>query len=331
LSPTLLLALLAATPLDAGALPTPSIQAAPADAPTVTVRTDKTQAHVGDAITFTITSIGPRTMPVVLPVNLELSPFSELSRNLEEKDLGDGKMSRQFNLSVAAYEPGSFEIPSVELTYFSHDGNVRSLHTQALPLVITSLLANEAEPKLKDNADSLPVVQRDYLAVYIAGGLLAAGLGAVIALVLRRRLRGRKPAAPPIPRRPAHEVAMEKLDRLGSRLAEGGDLRPFYFELSEAIREYLGGRFGFDSLEMTTEELMVAMRHVPLTSTRGVLGSEIEGWLSGCDLVKFAKVSPSPEQARGALETAILMVEATRPRPALQPPTGLPTQEAPSA
>ena len=172
MSPTLLLALLAATPLDAGALPTPSIQAAPADAPTVTVRTDKTQAHVGDAITFTITSIGPRTMPVVLPVNLELSPFSELSRNLEEKDLGDGKMSRQFNLSVAAYEPGSFEIPSVELTYFSHDGNVRSLHTQALPLVITSLLANEAEPKLKDNADSLPVVQRDYLAVYIAGYLV---------------------------------------------------------------------------------------------------------------------------------------------------------------
>ena len=112
---------------------------------------------------------------------------------------------------------------------------------------------------------------------------------------------------------------MEKLDRLGSRLAEGGDLRPFYFALSEAIREYLGGRFGFDSLEMTTEELMVAMRHVPLTSTRGVLGSEIEGWLSACDLVKFAKVSPSAEQARGALETAIRMVEATRPRPAPQP------------
>jgi hypothetical protein len=50
------------------------------------------------------------------------------------------------------------------------------------------------------------------------------------------------------------------------------------------------------------------------------MGSEIEGWLSACDLVKFAKISPSPEQARGALETAIRMVEATRPRPELQPP-----------
>jgi hypothetical protein len=112
---------------------------------------------------------------------------------------------------------------------------------------------------------------------------------------------------------------MEKLDRLGTLLAQGGDLRPFYFELSEAIREYLGGRFGFDSLEMTTEELVAIVRRVPPEETRGVLGSEIEGWLSGCDLVKFAKFSPTVEQTRGALETAIRMVEATRPRPELPP------------
>lgn len=316
MSPTLLLVLLAAAPLDAGTVPAPLVAA---DAPTVTARTEKAEAHVGDAVAFTITSIGPRAMPVVLPANLDLGPFSELSRTLEEKDLGDGKMSRAFNLRIAAYEPGSVEIPSVELTYFGQDGAVKSVRTQAIPFTITSLIANEPEPKLKDNAAPMPVVQRDYLLVYIAGGLLAAGLGAVIALLVRRRLRNRKPAPPPIPPRPAHEVAMEKLDRLGGLLAEGGDLRPFYFQLSEAIREYLGGRFGFDSLEMTTEELAVRVRRVPLESSRGVVASEIEGWLSACDLVKFAKVSPSAEQARGSLETAIRMVEATRPRQELPP------------
>lgn len=316
MSPTILLALLAAAPLDAG---TVALSAPAADAPTVTARTEKTEAHVGDAVAFTITSIGPRAMPVVLPANLDLDQFSELSRTLEEKDLGDGKMSRAFNLKIAAYEPGTFDIPSVELTYFGQDGTVKSVRTQPIPFTITSLIANEPEPKLKDNAAPMPVVQRDYLLVYIAGGLLAAAIGAIIALVVRRRLRNRKPAPPPIPPRPAHEVAMEKLDRLGALLAEGGDLRPFYFQLSEAIREYLGGRFAFDSLEMTTEELVVRVRRMPLESSRGVVASEIEGWLSACDLVKFAKVSPSAEQARGALETAIRIVEATRPRPELQP------------
>jgi hypothetical protein len=295
-----------------------------ADAPTVAVRTDKAQAHVGDAIMFSITSVGPRTMPVVLPANLDLGPFSELSRSLEEKDLGDGKMRREFDLRIAAYEPGDFEIPSVELTYFGQDGNVKSVRTQALPLAITSLLANEPEPKLKDNAESVPVVERNVLFLYVAGGVVAAGLGAVIALLVRRYLRRRRPAAPPPPPRPAHEVAMEKLDRLGMLLAEGGDLRPFYFQLSETIREYLGGRFGFDSLEMTTEELMAAMRRVPREETRSVLDSEIEGWLSSCDLVKFAKVAPSIEQARGSLETAIRMVAATRPRPEIVEPLAAP-------
>ena len=319
MSSTLFLALLAAAPLDGGSF----VQVASADAPTVAVRTDKTEAHVGDAVAFSITSVGPRTMPVVLPANVELGQFSELSRTLEEKDLGDGKMRREFNLRIAAYEPGTFEIPSVELTYFGQDGSVRSVHTQAIPFTITSLLANEPEPKLKENAESLPVRQRDYLLIYIAAGVAAAAMGAVIALLVRRRLRARKPAAPVVPKRPAHEVAMEKLDRLGGLLATGGDLRVFYFDLSEAIREYLGGRFGFESLEMTTEELVAAMDRVPLESSRGVVSSEIEGWLSSCDLVKFAKVFPSAEQARGALETAIRLVAATRPIVVAAPPAAV--------
>jgi hypothetical protein len=153
--------------------------------------------HVGDRIAFTITAVGPRAMPVVLPANLELGHFSELGRTLEETDLGDGKMRRQFSLGVAAYEPGSFELPPVELTYFGPDGSVKSVRTQAVPITIKSLIANESEPKLKENADSVPVIQKDYLLLYIAGGLAAAGLGALLALWIRRRLRARRPQAPP--------------------------------------------------------------------------------------------------------------------------------------
>ncbi len=318
MSSVLLLGLLAATGIDAGTQP--AAPAPAADAPTVTARTDKSRGHVGDAIAFTITSIGPHDMPVVLPANLDLGPFTELSRKLVEKDLGDGKMRREFDLSIAAYKPGSYEIPSVELTYFGKDGAVKSVRTNPVPFTITSLLANEPTPKLKANAGPVPVRQRNDLLLYIAGGVLAAGLGALIALLVRRRLRGRKPAAPATPPRPAHEVAMEKLDRLGTLLAEGGDLRPFYFQLSETIREYLGGRFGFDSLELTTEELVATLRRVPLPEARGVVTSEVEGWLSACDLVKFAKVSPTTEQARGSLETALRLVAATRPQPQMPAP-----------
>jgi hypothetical protein len=312
--------LLAAVPPDAGghADAQPSALAAPAraDAPTVTARVDKTEAHVGDALHLSITAVGPITTPVILPENVDLSPFSELDRRLEEKDLGDGKMRREFVLTVAAYEPGAREIPAVEVTYFGKGGEILSARTQAIPVTITSLIANEPEPKLKENAGPVPVIQRDYLYAYIAGGLAAAGLGAALALFIRRRLRARSAHRPAPPPRPAHEVALERLDRLGARLGTSDDLRPFIFELSEIIREYLGARFAFDSLELTTEELVLRLRRrVPIQEMRGFVLGEVEGWLAGCDLVKFAKVSPSMAEARGALETGIRIVESTRPRP----------------
>jgi hypothetical protein len=220
----------------------------------------------------------------------------------------------------------------VEVTYFGKGGEVLSARTQPIPVTITSLIANEPEPKLKENAGPVPVIQRDYLYAYIAGGLLAAGLGAALALFIRRRLRARAAHRPAPPPRPAHEVALERLDRLGARLGTSDDLRPFIFELSEIIREYLGARFAFDSLELTTEELVLRLRRrVPIQEMRGFVLGEVEGWLAGCDLVKFAKVSPSMAEARGALETGIRIVESSRPRP--EPPIPAPgaTSPAPEA
>jgi hypothetical protein len=333
-----LVGLLAAMPTDArgqaDARPSALSAPAPADAPTVTARVDKVEARVGDALHLSITAVSPITTPVILPENIDLSPFSELERRLEEKDLGDGKMRREFVLTVAAYQPGALEIPAVEVTYFGKGGEVSSARTPPIPVTIVSLIANEPEPKLKENAGPVPVIQRDYLYAYIAGSLATAGLGAALALFIRRRLRARAAHRPAPPPRPAHEVALERLDRLGASLASSEDLRPFTFELSEIIRAYLGARFAFDSLELTTEELVLRLRRRgPMKEMRGFVLGEVEGWLAGCDLVKFAKVSPSMAEARGALETGIRIVESSRPRP--EPPVTIPgadgttPQEAP--
>jgi hypothetical protein len=289
---------------------------------TVAGRTDRTEARVGDVITLIVTAVGPRGTPVNPPRSIELAPFAELdeqNRPVEERDLGDGKMRREFRFFVAAYEPGDLTLPGVEMVYFGRQGEVLTTRTQPIEVRITSLIANEPEPALKDNAPPVRVLQQDLLLVYIAAGLAAAGLGALVTVLVRRRLRARASLRPEPPPRPAHEVALERLDRLGaSGFAEDADHRPFYFSLSEVIRDYLGARFGFDSLEMTTEELIEELRR---RAPRELVLGEVEGWLTGCDLVKFAKISPTATEARGALETAIRIVESTRPRP--QPQVGV--------
>jgi hypothetical protein len=301
---------------DAAAQAPAGVQAPAADAPTVAARVDRSEVHVGDIIQLTVVSVGPRETPVNLPRSLELAPFAELdeqNRKVEERDLGDGKMRREFTLYIAGYEPGEVTLPGLEVTYLGKRGEVLSTRTESIPIKIASLIANEPEPALKDNAPPVRVLERDLLLVYIGGAIAAAALGGLLATAVRRRMRARASLRPPPPPRPPHDIALERLDRLGAAgFGDGIDHRPFYFLLSEVIREYLGARFGFDSLELTTAELMDELRR---RAARELVMGEIEGWLSGCDLVKFAKVSPTATEARGALEMAIRIVESTRPRP----------------
>jgi hypothetical protein len=283
----------------------------------VAARLDRAVAHVGDPVTLTITAVAKRGVPVNLPNVLEIDPFSVLDRSETETDLGDGRVRREFNVKIAAYEPGPQTVPAVEVTYLGSGGDVRQTRTQPIELKIASLIANEPEPALKDNAPPVAVMKQDLRLVYVAGGLLAALLGALITWLVVRRLRQRVVVRPGPPARPAHEIALERLDRLGSYgFLENADNRPFYFAVSEIIRDYLGGRFGFDSLELTTDELMAELQR---RAGRELVLAEIGRWLSSCDLVKFAKVSPSATEARGTLELAIRIVESTRPHPAPGP------------
>jgi hypothetical protein len=293
----------------------------PADAPTATARLDRNEGRIGDRIALTVTTIAPTGVPTNLPTELDLGPFEVVSGDpvVEEKDLGDGRRSRSFRLDIAAYETGELSVPPIAVTYIGKDGRVLSRPTEPVPIKIASLIANEPDPQLKDAAPPVAVLEEDLTIVYIAGSVLMLLLGGVLAIWLRRRIRERAARRPAPPPRPAHEIALEKLDLLAQAgIGEQTDLRQLYFELSDIVREYLGARFGLLALEMTTEELVDELRR---GTARGLVPGEIGGWLGACDLVKFAKWMPSPAEGRGALETAIRIVESTRPRPEPQSPT----------
>ena len=322
-----LLALCLAAPARAAIVdaPPPDAGVVDRDAPTVAARLQAGDTiHVGDAVTLVVTAISRRNVPVNLPGALDLGAFTVLDHKESEQDLGDGRVRHEFSLTVAAYEPGEKEIPAIEVTYLGKVGDVRTARTMPVPVKVTSLIANEPEPALKEATAPVVVMEDNRLLIYLGAGLLAAALGALITWLVVRRLRARIAARPGPPPRPAHEIALEKLDRLGQYgFLEDADNRPFYFAVSEVIREYLGARFGFDSLELTTDELIDELKRSARREL-GIIEGEITGWLAACDLVKFAKISPSAAEARGTLETALRIVTSTRPRPEVPPEAAAP-------
>ena len=95
--------------------------------------------------------------------------------------------------------------------------------------------------------------------------------------------------------------------------------------MNDAVREYLGARFGFDGLESTTDETLTSLRRVPRFD---LPIPEIAAFLQECDLVKFADVTPTLEECERALAHAERMVRVTTPLARRGEPLPAPGPEA---
>lgn len=125
------------------------------------------------------------------------------------------------------------------------------------------------------------------------------------------------PSHPPLPPRPAYDVAIEKLLAIkAADLPAAGLFEEFYVRVSEAVREYLGRRYNLSltdkaGLELTTWELLALLHNIHWP--RGLSRPEVEDLLVACDMVKFARYSPDNAEAEDLLTRAFRIVELTRP------------------
>jgi hypothetical protein len=120
-------------------------------------------------------------------------------------------------------------------------------------------------------------------------------------------------------------VALERLDEARhAGLLETQRFGDFFDRVNDAVREYLGHRFGFDGLESTTDETLASLRRVPHFE---IPMPEIAGFLQQCDLVKFADVTPTLTECEQSLAQAERVVRSTMP---VRAPAYAPGQEVPS-
>jgi len=219
----------------------------------------------------------------------------------------------RIELSLMAFEAGEHEIPPFEIMVVLTDGRTGSVRTNAHQVRVTDPLANEPDPQVRSDHSPLDVLTTDRRALWAFGilvGLLAAALlGLAIERYRRRRARRPDAGPPPPPPRPAEEVALEKLDALASSdLLETDRIKEFHVGVSESVREYFGGRYDFDSLELTTEELVAELDKVTM---RGISREEAIVFLGETDLVKFAKWRPDVDHSRSLLDKAYDIVRRT--------------------
>ncbi|HUT79091.1 MAG TPA: hypothetical protein VM285_15440 [Polyangia bacterium] len=292
--------------------------------PAVRLTVGPREASIGDAVTWTAVvrhRIGDR---VHLPAGADFGSFEVLDKSRETGPADGDWVEETLEVRLIAFETGELVIPAQELTVVDVDGRLARVVVEESQVAIRSLIANEPEPELKlDTGPGEQVFEEDYTLLWILAALAAALLVALLTLLARWLLARRRPRQAPLPPpRPPEEIALEKLEALerSTLLAEGLH-KEFHVLLSEAVREYLGGRYGFYALESSTEEILAELAEGRLP--RGAaLYARIRGLLTETDLVKFAKALPAAEESRELLDQTVAIVHATTPRPAPAGGTG---------
>ncbi len=150
---------------------------------------------------------------------------------------------------------------------------------------------------------------------YLLWGLLAAiGLALLAAGVLcwlRRRgstLGGLFAAAPALP---PHVEAIRALEELHNRkLWQNNRHKQYYSGLTDILRTYIARRWEIGAMEMTSDEIIAAMRSIELPDKAR---ADLTAILRDADLVKFAKATPDAGQNEADYLKAYYFVEETKP------------------
>jgi hypothetical protein len=245
----------------------------------------------------------------------------------------EGEVDR-YTLELVAFDAGEFAPPPLAIKLGDAtlevalpairvesglEGDARAVATSTRP---------EAAPVLEQLAATDPSPRAiEILDGRVVGGAAALVVALVAAWLVRRWLKSRPTpaeAAPPPPAPPPLDAstiaALQRLRRAPADTAAAQKL--VFVELSEIVRRYLGARFGFDALELTTGELLAALE---ARATPGLDARALRDVLEVSDLAKFAKLTVSVAEVDDTIGRTMAIVVATTPAP---PPSAGPAEAA---
>ena len=276
------------------------------------------QAALVDPVRIVLRTTAPESVDVSFPdLKGEVENFEVVrEESLDPRLVEGGGLLHERIIELEAFLPGDYEVPSIEVAYWDRDDpdSRAALETEPFNVTIESVIAaDETNPELADIADPIdvPIPTWWWIAGALCLALIAAGL--FYWLRERRRRAAMQPAAPPPE---PHAIALGELEDLLARdLIQAGESKLFYLLLSNILRYYIERRFGLRAPERTTEEFLVELRNSSefQAAHKAMLGD----FLSLSDMVKFAEMQPSEQDADASVQACRRFIIETKPQPPL--------------
>lgn len=229
---------------------------------------------------------------------------------------GGNKLLLKQTLTITSFDTGFVVIPPIAFKVTSGGQGPVELKSEAVLFEVQGLKVDMA----KDIKDIKPVLTAPYtLRDFLPWLLLLAALGLLgsLAWFFIRNRRKNKPliSLPSKPQKPPHIIALEMLEELRKeQVWQKGQVKEYYTRLTDILREYFEKRFGVNAAEMTSEEILYAMKdHLSEYSSM----SDLRKVLTLADLAKFAKGQPIGAENELSLTYARTIIMNSSEAPAI--------------
>jgi hypothetical protein len=259
---------------------------------------------VGDRFKLELSVSRHRNQQVSEPFPDTLGSFLVIDRSTTTKYKGDTIVDTH-RLEMAAFAPGELALPRFVVAWPA-EGTMLAVRSESLGLVVKSVLPE----KMQDINDLKPQVQFPFLLpIWLTLGLLVLLTLAWLGWRFFRRWRTMRLMARPLP--PPWDEALASLAAVPVQdWLDAGQVKRYYYSVSEILKRYLTRRFKFPALDQTTSEIVLAMKREKVE-----LREEFGDFFRRADLVKYAKLVPPRPEMDAVVSRAEDMVKRTTPAP----------------
>ena len=280
---------------------------------TVSATMDSTILLVGEQTRLTFTVAQMRDRQVCAPVfsdtivsGLEIVERLPLDTQLAD----DGLLLVSQSYVLTSFDSALYFIDAQPFV----DG-ADTLYSNPLSLKVVSIPVDTAQHAI---ADIKPVYAPPFdwplfwLIVLITLGVVAlAVIGFFVYRYVKRHAAPSAEVAEPQDLRPAHEIALERLNVIkAEKLWQQNRAKEYHTQLTDVVRDYIARRFGICAVEQTSAEILAGIQ--PALSGQKTVYADLKTLLTTSDLVKFAKYKPLVSEDEKSLALAYQFVEATK-------------------
>lgn len=189
---------------------------------------------------------------------------------------------------LAQFDSGKYTIPSIKILI-----NKKAFLTDSIKVEVANVLVDTLKQKMYDIKDIVPANESSDWWKYVLFVLLIAGIAAILYWFVK--LRQKRVIEEEIYKTPI-EKATNLLNNLEKKeLWQHGEVKAYYSELTDIVRNYIEEAIEIPAMESTTSELIEGLKTASKKKKMKLSQETIDSLfmvLKQADLVKFAKSKP---------------------------------------